>query len=333
LAMNSAALPRLPEAAYSAIGMEVYRGLTARPKRLSPWLFYDAEGSRLFEAITALPEYYLTRTERGILAEHAEEMVRLASAPTAHGQERRLTVVELGAGTAAKTGLLLRAAVERQGQVRYHAIDVSETALEEARRRIEAEIPGVEVCPRVADYTEGLGKVEAGGTRRLVLYIGSSMGNFEPGNARELLCDVRKQLAPGDMLLLGVDLVKDVATLVAAYDDAAGVTAAFNRNVLGRLNRELEADFEVERFRHRVRWNGAESRIEMHLESLAAQQVEIAALELTVRFRRGETIHTENSYKFSRERAQGLLQDAGYQPIQCWTDEKAWFGTFLARVM
>jgi L-histidine N-alpha-methyltransferase len=325
-------LPQLPEAAYTPLGSEVYRGLTARPRTLSPWLFYDQEGSRLFEEITALDEYYLTRTERGIFEANADAIITAASAPTAHGLERDLTIVELGAGTATKTGLLLRAAVRRQEAVTYHAIDVSESALNEAQLHLTAAIPGITFEPRVGDYTEGLGEIPADGTRRLVLYIGSSLGNFEPDDARRLLLNVRNQLAPGDMLLLGVDMVKDISTLIAAYDDASGVTAAFNRNVLARINRELGADFDLVKFRHKVRWNGAQSRIEMHLESLLAHQVSIPSLELSLAFRRGETIHTENSYKFTTERADHLLAHTGFTVVDKWTDPHKWFGVFLARV-
>jgi dimethylhistidine N-methyltransferase len=325
-------LPQLPEAAYTPLGSEVYRGLTARPRTLSPWLFYDQEGSRLFEEITTLDEYYLTRTERGIFEANADAIIAAASAPTAHGLERDLTIVELGAGTATKTGLLLRAAVRRQQAVTYHAIDVSESALDEAQLHLTAAIPGIIFEPRVGDYTEGLGEIPANGTRRLVLYIGSSLGNFEPEDARRLLLNVRNQLAPGDMLLLGVDMVKDISTLVAAYDDASGVTAAFNRNILARINRELGADFDLMKFRHKVRWNGSRSRIEMHLESRLAHEVSIPSLDLSLAFRRGETIHTENSYKYTAERAGHLLAQTGFTVIDKWTDPRKWFGVFLARV-
>ena len=165
-----------------------------------------------------------------------------------------------------------------------------------------------------------------------MLYIGSSLGNFEPTDARQLLRNLRNQLAPGDMLLLGIDLVKDIPTLVAAYDDASGVTAAFNRNVLARINRELGADFDLMKFRHKVRWNGEHSRIEMHLESLMAHDVSIGALDLSVAFRRGETIHTENSYKYSIQGVQHLLAQTGFTVFEDWTDVHRWFGVFLARV-
>lgn len=330
--MNAVTLPQLPEAVYTALGSEVFRGLTSRPRALSPWLFYDQEGSHLFEQITELDEYYLTRTERSIFQDNAAAIIAAASAPTPHGQQRDLTVIELGAGTATKTGLLLRAAVRRQEAVTYYAIDVSASALDQAQHNLTAAIPGVTFESRVGDYTNGLGEIPADGTRRLVLYIGSSLGNFEPADARELLRDVRNQLAPGDMLLLGVDLVKDIPTLIAAYDDARGVTAAFNRNVLARINRELGADFDLMKFRHKVRWNGERSRIEMHLESLIAHDVAIPSLDLTLAFRRGETIHTENSYKFNIEGAQQLLAQTGFTVVDHWTDPRHWFGVFLARV-
>jgi L-histidine N-alpha-methyltransferase len=330
--MNAVTLPQLPQAAYTALGSEVFRGLTSRPRTLSPWLFYDQQGSHLFEQITELDEYYLTRTERGIFQANADAIIAAASVPTPHGLQRDLTVIELGAGTATKTGLLLEAAVRRQQAVTYYAIDVSASALREAQRNLTAAIPGITFESRVADYTDGLGDIPANGTRRLVLYIGSSLGNFEPADARQLLRDVRNQLAPGDMLLLGLDLVKDVPTLIAAYDDTRGVTAAFNRNVLARINRELGADFDLMKFRHKVCWNGERARIEMHLESLVAQDVSIPALELCIPFRRGESIHTENSYKFSIDGAQHLLAQTGFTIVEHWTDPQRWFGVFLARV-
>ncbi|MBT9332144.1 L-histidine N(alpha)-methyltransferase [Acidipila sp. 4G-K13] len=319
----TSSLPRLPEAASTPIGSEVWRGLTSFPKSLSPWLFYDEEGSRLFEAITELPEYYPTRTERGIFARYADEMI------AACGMQD-LTLVELGAGTATKTGLLLEAAVRRQGSLVYHPIDVSESALGEATRRIEAEIPGVSVCPRVADYTQGLGSLDASSGQLLILYIGSSIGNFEPQEAVRLLRGVRRQIAPGDRLLLGVDMVKDRGTLCRAYDDAAGVTAAFNMNVLTRINCELGASFRTKLFRHRARWNEQYSRMEMHLESLLAQTVAIPALDLEIRFARGESIHTENSYKFTDASVTALLEQGGFHVSRSWTDEAGWFGVYMA---
>jgi L-histidine N-alpha-methyltransferase len=300
-------------------------GLTSVPRRLPPWLFYDEAGSCLFEEITELPEYYLTRTERSILAGHAAEIVALAA------DGRRLRIAELGAGSAAKTRLLLAAAINHQRAVLYEPIDVSESALLVAQSRIERELPGARVRPLVMDYTNGFALDDAGpDERRLVLYIGSSIGNFEPEESARLLRKLRAQLKPGDSLLLGVDLVKDESVLLRAYDDADGVTAAFNKNILTRLNRDLAAGFDPDSFAHRALWNPDRSRIEMHLESRIAQRVRIAALDLEVEFDADETIHTENSYKFRPGQAEELLAASGFAPAGSWTDARNWFSVCLA---
>jgi L-histidine Nalpha-methyltransferase len=296
------------------------------PKWLPSWLFYDAAGSRLFDQITQIPEYYVTRTERAILNDHAAEIVSRAAG------ESSLRLVELGAGSADKTRLLLNAAVDRQDTVFYEPVDVSASALVEAQIRIETEIPGVLVCPRVQDYTQDL-ELDATlpSERRLVLYIGSSIGNFEPGESLMLLERVRAALDPDDCLLLGVDLVKDEAVLQAAYDDAAGVTAAFNRNVLVRLNRDLDANFEPETFAHRAVWNSTDSRMEMHLVSEMKQTVWLPAIDVRVNFEAGESIHTENSYKYQPGSSEALLEKAGLAHEVTWTDDNGWFAVCLAR--
>jgi L-histidine Nalpha-methyltransferase len=328
--MSAAASPAVAQQLDERVSAAVREGFTSRPKRLPAWLFYDEAGSRLFDAITELPEYYLTRTERGILAAHAAEMIAQAAAG-AH-----LRILELGAGSADKTRLLLKAATELQGAVVYEPVDVSATALEGARQRIELEIAGVTVTPRVMDYTHGdgsrlhLGPVDCR-ERRLVVYIGSSIGNFEPHQAAKLLRRVRAGLRTGDGFLLGVDLAKEDSILLAAYDDGSGVTAAFNRNLLVRLNRELDAEFEPEAFAHCALWNGARSRIEMHLRSRDAQRVEVGALGLTVDFAAGESIHTENSYKFRPGQAEALLAEAGFRTEATWTDARGWFAVCLGR--
>lgn len=306
----------------------VSEGLCSRPKWLPPWLFYDAAGSRLFDQITELPEYYVTRTEHGILQARAEEIIARAA------EQDALRIVELGAGSASKTSLLLSAAVARQDTVIYEPVDVCATALEGAQERIEREIPGVLVCPRVADYTRDF-TLDAPfyGERRMVLYIGSSIGNFEPHQAEQLLRNVRAALGPKDSILLGVDLVKDQPILQAAYDDCAGVTGAFNRNILSRLNRELGATFDVSTFAHRARWNAQQSRMEMHLESLGTQRVDIPALDLRLHFTKGETIHTENSYKYKPGQAEATLAAAGFEPVQTWNDDRDWFAVCLARAV
>src|ERR1700753_77912 len=323
--MSAISLPKLPAFASTPIAVEVFTGLTGDPKTLSPWLFYDEAGSRLFEEMTELPEYYVTRTERQILAEHADEIISAAAGG------RDLSMIELGAGTATKTGLLLNAAVRLQGSVTYYPIDVSQTALDEARSRLEAELAEATVEPIVADYTEGMRQNSAGQSgRRLVLYIGSSIGNFSPEDAVEVLRGVRAQLSPDDCLLLGTDMVKDAQMLHEAYDDAAGVTARFNMNVLTRINRELEGKSDLRLFRHQARWNAQQSRVEMHLESLRAQKIAIRALDLEVRFLPGETIHTENSYKFTDKSVLELLTRAGFRLRQQWSDAEKWFTVYLA---
>ena len=310
------------------IASAVYEGLMSRPRWLPSWLFYDAAGSRLFDEITRISEYYVTRTERKILAEHCAEIVERAAG------DNVLRIVELGAGSADKTRLLLTAAADRQNTVFYEPVDVSASALVEAQLRIEDELPGVIVCPRVQDYTQDL---ELDSTlpseRRLLLYIGSSIGNFEPGESLMLLERVRAAVEPGDCFLLGVDLVKAEPVLQAAYDDAGGVTAAFNRNVLVRLNRELDADFDPATFAHRAEWNPAESRMEMHLVSAKKQEVWLPGIDLRVRFEVGESIHTENSYKYKPGAAEALLEKAGFAPEQTWTDEQGWFAVVLARAV
>ena len=295
--MTTIALPAITPHIEERVASAVREGLGAQPKRLPPWLFYDEAGSRLFEEITERPEYYLTRTEREIFDQHAVAMIAQAA------QGKRLRIIELGAGSADKTRLLLKAATARQGTVVYEPVDVSASALE-ARTRIEREIDGVRVFA-VADYTHGL-ELENTGERQLVLYIGSSIGNFEPWEAEELLRMIYAGLKPGDGLLLGVDLVKEDSILLAAYDDVAGVTAAFNLNLLARLNRELEADFDLEAFEHRAIWNANESRIEMHLASRIAQNVRMEALDFEVNFDEGETIHTENN-KYRPGQAEAML--------------------------
>jgi len=325
---------QITDSLQEAVRNEALKGLLVAPgqqKTLSPWLFYDERGSQLFEDITRLDEYYLTRTEREIFAVNAKQIVASLGGP--------VSFVELGAGTSTKTGLLLCAASHQQQGVLYQPIDVSSSALDEASVSLREKVPTVRVKPLVANYiTDGytierdLTQGEA--CRVMALYIGSSIGNFAPHEAIEILSNLRSQLQPGDGLLLGTDLRpgfgKTIAQLEAAYDDAEGVTAEFNRNVLVRLNRELDANFHLDSFSHVARWNEAASRIEMHLESLCEQTVHIAGQ--TIRFAAGETIHTENSHKFSADSLQALFQEAGFTISRSWSDPQHWFAVTLARV-
>jgi len=305
---------------------EVWRGLRKRPRSLVPWMLYDSEGSRLFECITTLPEYYPTRTERDILANHAEAII------TATGPDysRPFRLLELGAGTAAKTGILLQAATRLRNEVIYLPVDVSSDALDEACDSIGCLLPDVQLQPMVANYVTHPPKLERFKGTTLAMYIGSSIGNFSPEEARTILRHLRSELRAGDALLLGTDMVKDEATLVRAYDDKEGITAAFNLNLLHRLNRELGADFDVDCFRHRARWNPMKSRMEMHLESTRDQCVNIPAAQLSIHFAASETIHTENSYKFSHSALVALLDDAGFTIEQKWTDPRQWYALTLA---
>ncbi len=309
-------------------------GLTSPQKTLPPWLFYDEAGSNLFEQITALPEYYLTRTERALFQRYADDIFLDLNDP--------VTIVELGAGTATKTGILLDAATRFQQGVVYQPIDVSPTALAEARESLEQQFPQVVVRPLVANYVTDAFRIHREPSSKiLALYIGSSIGNFSPSEARAVLANLRSKLAPGDALLLGTDLApspcKTVAALVAAYDDAAGVTAAFNLNILSRLNRDLGTDFNPDQFSHQARWNAEESRIEMHLASTCPQTVRIPASsagpELAVEFAADETIHTENSYKFTADSIAALLADSGFAPTESFTDPKHLFAVTIAEAV
>ena len=307
---------------------EVWRGLLKRPRSLVPWMLYDSEGSRLFECITTLPEYYPTRTERDILSSYAEAIVMA----TGSDCSRPLRLLELGAGTAAKTGILLEAATRLRNEVIYLPVDVSSDALDAACDSIGSLLPEVQLQPMVANYVTRPPKLERFHGTTIAMYIGSSIGNFSPEEARTILRNLRAELRAGDALLLGTDMVKDEATLVRAYDDRDGVTAAFNLNVLHRLNKELGANFDPRCFRHRARWNRLESRIEMHLESTRDQCVNIPAAQLSVQFTALETIHTENSYKFTPSTLGTLLDDAGFRIEQTWTDPRRWYTLTLAGI-
>ncbi len=306
---------------------EVRRGLVRRPRSLPPWMFYDTRGSRIFERITKLPEYYPTRTERNILASYCDAII----AATCPDRSEAVRVVELGAGTASKTTILLDAAARLQSEVLYAPVDVSSDALDVACETIATSLPEICISPIVANYVTHPPQLDSFNGTTLGLYIGSSIGNFARKEARTILRNLRGQLRSGDSLLLGVDMVKDEPTLVAAYDDRDGVTAEFNLNMLQRLNRELGADFDLASFRHRALWNPVESRIEMHLESTRDQHVRIAAAKLDVQFAKGERIHTENSYKFTDASIGILLREAGFEVERTWTDKRGWYSVTLAR--
>jgi dimethylhistidine N-methyltransferase len=313
-----------PAVLVSPIADEVLRGLSARPRRLPPKLFYDAAGSHLFEQITETPEYYPTRTERGILKKYAGEIIRQAG--------NNLTLVELGAGSASKTQVLIEALLRRQLRADFYPVDVSSSALQGALATLNGHFPRLRVAPIVADYTHKIPDLNSLPGRKLVLFIGSTIGNFEPDEAMAFLKSVHASLQPGDALLIGFDLIKDARILHAAYNDAQGVTAAFNKNMLVRINRELGGSFDLEAFEHVAFWNRIKSRIEMHLESVYEQTVWVQDLERGFHFDRGERIHTENSYKFNTASIARLLRRSGFKLEKQWTDSQGWFCEALARV-
>jgi L-histidine N-alpha-methyltransferase len=303
-----------------ALEHDARTGLTARPKDLPPKWFYDERGCGLFDAITRLPEYYPTRAERAILTARAGEIARASGADT---------LVELGSGTSEKTRLLLHALDDAETLTRFVPFDVNEPTLRTAATAIEREFPGIEVHAVVGDFEHHLERLPAGG-RRMVAFLGGTIGNLAPPARARFFAEIAAGLAPGDAFLLGTDLVKDPARLEAAYDDSAGVTAAFNRNVLSVLNRELGADFVPERFEHVARWLPDEEWIEMRLRSSSAQSAHVRDLDLDVRFAAGEEMRTEISAKFRRERVEAELGTAGLALAHWWTDPPGDFALSLA---
>ena len=287
----------------------VRAGLGAKQKELQPAYFYDALGSALFDAITRLPEYTITRAETALLRAHGREIIAAAGA--------NLELIELGPGNGEKLGLLLK----HCANCRVHLIDVSAAALESARRRLR-EAFDVEISLCEGRFAEGLAPLPPSKCKRLVLFLGSNIGNFTPLEATDFLRVIHHSLSPGDMLLLGVDLVKAEHQLLAAYDDPLGVTAAFNKNILLRINGELGANFDLLAFDHRALWNAGASRIEMHLLSLFDQTVHIAGLKLDVPFVAGETIWTESSHKYTETGFRYLVEEAGFQYVGQWLAEE-----------
>jgi len=301
---------------------DVRRGLTALPKFLSPKYFYDDLGSKLFESICLLPEYYLTRAETEILVTHGDEIARSLNGP--------VRLVELGSGSSQKTRLLIQALLANQNELSYQPIDISETTLSESARALENDYPRLHVTPVAGDYTKSLDLPHrAENERVLVLFLGSNIGNYNKVEALALLRTLRAALSEGDGLLIGADLKKPESELIAAYDDPIGVTAAFNLNVLARINRELGGDFDVREFVHRAIYNEREGRMEMYLVSRSAVQVRIRALDLDVSFEEDEVIHTENSYKFQREELEDLSRRAGFEVRNVWLDSGARFSSNL----
>jgi dimethylhistidine N-methyltransferase len=298
---------------------DVLAGLQAEPKRVPPKYFYDEVGSQLFQRITALPEYYLTRTETGILERHAGEIAKLIPPGAA--------MVEFGAGSSAKTRILLRAAPHLAS---YVPVDISGAYLAAQTAQLQQEMPNLQVLPVGADFTRPFALPEAlGSGPRIGFFPGSTIGNFEPHEANALLRNAAMLLGPGALFIVGADLVKDADVLAAAYNDEAGVTAAFNLNLLTRINRELGGGFDLSSFRHRACYNADRHRIEMHLVSLARQKVRACGKSFD--FRRGETIHTENSYKYTVDTFRSRALGAGWTPAATFLDDQNYFAVNVLR--
>lgn len=301
---------------------DVRKGLAARPKRFLPKYFYDELGSQLFEAICLLPEYYLTRAENEILQRYADEI--------AGSVDGKITLVEMGSGSASKTRLIIEALLRRQSELLFMPVDISASALESSSRILLQSYPRLTIEAYAADYFAGLaelGKKPRG--RTLALFLGSNISNFDREEALRFLRAMRSVLNKGDALLLGADLKKDPKILEAAYNDALGVTSAFNLNVLARINRELGGTFDLRNFKHRAFYNEAAERIEIYIESLISQRVRIEQLDLEVEFAAGELIHTENSYKYDRAGIARLANEIGFEHARTWLDSQERFSSNL----
>ena len=302
---------------------DVCAGLLAEPKELAPKYFYDDRGSQLFERITELPEYYPTRAERAILVERAVEIVAAAGAPR--------TLVELGSGSAAKTRHLLDAMRDAGCLHTYVPVDISEEITHETAESLVGEYPGLAVRGLVCDFEHHLERIPDGDGGRLVAFLGGTIGNLYPEDRRDFLARLSALMAPEDRLLLGTDLVKSRDRLEAAYDDASGVTSEFNKNVLRVLNRELDADFDLDAFEHVARYDADETRMDIRLRSLVNQAVRLEGLDMTIEFGAGEEMRTEISTKFTRERLEAVYAEAGLAMSGWFTDPAGDYALSLAR--
>jgi dimethylhistidine N-methyltransferase len=312
------------DVAQATFADDVRTGLLATPKALPPKYFYDALGSKLFEAICLLPEYYLTRAEREILERHAGEMLDAVGSP--------VEIVEFGSGSGEKSRLLFDRAFERQPTLHYLPVDISESALRASADAMLDEYPTLAITGYASDYDGAIAAMrdrERTGVRRLALFLGSNIGNLDELAACAFLSGVRATLDHGDALLLGADLRKDPDVLLDAYDDPLGVTAAFNLNLLGRINRELGGDFDLKLFSHVASWDDADGCMRIHLASLVEQTVEIQALGIRASFAEGETIHTEDSRKYDLASIDRLAVAAGFERVRTWTDTAGRFSSNL----
>lgn len=306
----------------AGLAEDVRRGLSTKPKRFLPKYFYDQLGSQLFEAICLLPEYYLTRAENEILEHYADEIVSSLDGNT--------TLLEMGSGSASKTRLLIEALLRRQTELLFIPVDISATALDSSSRILLQSYPQLKIEAYAGDYFAGLAELrKTQRSRTLALFLGSNISNFDPEEALKFLHALREVLQQGDALLLGADLKKDKSVLEAAYNDALGVTAAFNLNVLARINRELGGNFDLRAFQHRAFYNEAAGRVEIYIESTRDQKVTIGELDMEVEFAAGEQIHTENSYKYALSDIARLAAETGFASGRTWLDKKEQFSSNL----
>ncbi|MEP6742186.1 MAG: L-histidine N(alpha)-methyltransferase [bacterium] len=306
----------------AGLAEDVRRGLSTQPKRFLPKYFYDELGSQLFEAICLLPEYYLTRAENEILQRYADEIVAAVAGPT--------TLIEMGSGSASKTRLLIEALLRKQSELLFMPVDISATALESSSRILLQSYPRLNIEAYAADYFAGLAELEKEQrAHTLALFLGSNISNFDPEEAHKFLRALRRVLNEGDAVLLGADLKKDKAVLEAAYNDALGVTAAFNLNVLARINRELGGNFDLRAFKHCAFYNEDAGRVEIYIESSHEQTVTISKLDLEVQFVAREQIHTENSYKYDLADIGKLAAGTGFTRAQTWRDQAQQFSSNL----
>jgi L-histidine N-alpha-methyltransferase len=306
----------------AGLAEDVRRGLTKEPKRFLPKYFYDELGSQLFEAICLLPEYYLTRAENEILEQYADEIVSSLNGST--------TLLEMGSGSASKTRLIIEALLRKQSELLFIPVDISATALDSSSRILLQSYPQLSIEAYAADYFAGLAELEKKPrARTLALFLGSNISNFDPEEALKFLRALRQVLRQGDALLLGADLKKDRSVLEGAYNDALGVTAAFNLNVLARINRELGGNFDLRAFQHHAFYNEALGRVEIYIESTHAQTVTISELGMVVEFGEGEQIHTENSYKYDLSDIAKLAAETGFTSARTWLDEGQQFSSNL----
>lgn len=329
---NKVSITRFPAEDFDNFAEDVRRGLNSEPKTLLPKYFYDELGSRLFEAICFLPEYYVTRDESEIIRGNIDQIIDESKV----ARKSSVNLIELGSGSSDKTRHFIEALLGREAALRYIPIDVSESSLDRSSKELIQAYPNLKIAAYATDYFTGLGELaknkasrQQTAERTIALFLGSSIGNLNADESRALLLAMREVLQPDDSFVIGADLKKGNDILLPAYNDALGVTAAFNLNLLTRINREFDGDFDLSKFEHRAIYNEELGRIEMHLFSREAQIVKLKALDLEVRFAKGESVHTENSYKFEIEALSDLASETSFHLTKTWFDSRRRFSVNL----